>query len=257
MVFPRIGAVSYLNTKPLIYGLDSAPRAKLVLDLPSRLADQLALGKLDVALIPFADYLRHPEYEIVSNACIACRGAVLSVKLYGRVRPGEIRTLALDEGSRTSALMSQIILRERFGVEPTLTPLPIGHGLNDVDTDATLLIGDRAIQTSDAGYAFVWDLGEKWCEWFSPSFVFAVWAARRDACDEAVTEMLDASRDAGVAALSEIAAREAATVGLTSDECLSYLRDRLHFTLGTEEQAAMQLFARRAEALESVDIKAR
>ncbi len=95
-------------------------------DLPSRLADGLADGQLDVALIPSIEFFQDPAYRIVSDACIACRGPVLSVKLFSRVPAERIRTLALDEGSRTSAALVRILLRERFGIEPQLEPLPIG-----------------------------------------------------------------------------------------------------------------------------------
>src|SRR5262245_53693445 len=106
----RVGAVNYLNTKPLVYRLERfAPQAEIVLDLPSRLADDLAAGRLDVALIPSIEYFQSPGYSIVSDACIACRGPVLSVKLFSRVPPAEIRSLALDEGSRTSATLVRIL----------------------------------------------------------------------------------------------------------------------------------------------------
>src|ERR1044072_1475060 len=99
----RIGAVNYLNTKPLIYQLEKlAPQAELVLDLPSRLADGLAAERLDVALIPSIEFLQDPSYTIISDACIGCRGPVMSVKLFSRVAPERIRSLALDEGSRRS-----------------------------------------------------------------------------------------------------------------------------------------------------------
>src|SRR5438128_19357 len=97
----RVGAVNYLNTRPLIYGFQQfIPQADLILDLPSRLADQLAQGTLDVALIPSIEFFHDPSYAIMSNACIACRGPVLSVKLYSRKPIDSIRSLALDEGSR-------------------------------------------------------------------------------------------------------------------------------------------------------------
>src|SRR6476620_1833766 len=100
----NVGAVSYLNTKPLVFQLpDLAPQANLTFDYPSRLADQLTAGQLDVALIPAVEYFRGRDYSIVSDACIGCRGPVLSVKLFSRVPMDQIRTLALDEGSRTSA----------------------------------------------------------------------------------------------------------------------------------------------------------
>src|SRR6188768_2338628 len=96
----RIGAVNYLNSKPLIEGLaELAPEAELVLDYPSRLARDLSAGRLDVALVPSIACLLEPHYEVVSDACVAARGPVLSVKLYSRVPPQSIRRLALDEGS--------------------------------------------------------------------------------------------------------------------------------------------------------------
>lgn len=99
----KVGAVSYLNSRPLVEGLGGLlTNGHLKLDYPSRLADQLAAGSLDVALIPSVEYFRRTGYEVVSDACVATRGEVLSVKLFCRVHPGKIRRLALDEGSRTS-----------------------------------------------------------------------------------------------------------------------------------------------------------
>ncbi|MEZ6075292.1 MAG: MqnA/MqnD/SBP family protein [Pirellulaceae bacterium] len=97
-----IGAVSYLNTKPLIFGLQQQLDCQLRLDLPSRLADDLAARKLDVALIPSVEFLRGRQFSIVSDACIACRGPVRSVRVLFRKPPQRARSLALDEGSRTS-----------------------------------------------------------------------------------------------------------------------------------------------------------
>src|SRR5213078_4560426 len=87
---------------------------------------------------------------IVSDACVACRGPVLSVKLHFRVPPGEVRRVALDEGSRTSAALTRILLAELYGVQPKWEPLPIGCGIETTDADAVLLIGDRAI--ADSGF---------------------------------------------------------------------------------------------------------
>ncbi|MEO8497226.1 MAG: menaquinone biosynthesis protein, partial [Planctomycetota bacterium] len=170
----KVGAVSYLNTKPLVYRLaEIAPYADISYDLPSRLADQLANGELDIALIPSVEYFQDPSYEIVSNACIGCRGPVLSVKLLTRVPFDQIRTLALDEGSRTSVALVRILLQQRFGLAPQLESLPIGAGVNDSNADAVLLIGDRAIHAPDGGFVDEWDLGDQWCRWSELPFVFA------------------------------------------------------------------------------------
>src|SRR5436305_9480977 len=103
----RIGAVSYLNTKPLVYELETlAPQAELILDYPSRLADQMTRGELDVALIPMIEYFRAGTYSLVPNIAIASCGAVLSVTLFSRLPWTQIRRVALDEGSRTSAALT-------------------------------------------------------------------------------------------------------------------------------------------------------
>jgi len=249
----RIGAVSYLNTKPLVYRLDEiATHAQLTFDLPSRLADQLAAGELDVALIPAIEYFRHPDYTIVSDACIACRGPVLSVKLFLRTPASEINTLALDEGSRTSAAMVQILLWEQFGRRPDLSFLPPGKELVDATTDAVLLIGDRAIHARNDDYDEVWDMGEVWCDRTGLPFVFAMWTARPGVELSDIDTSLGRARDAGLDNLTEIANHEASRVGLSPNDCLRYLRDNLEFRLGTLERQGLQEFYESASALDLV-----
>ena len=246
----RVGAVRYLNTKPLVYRFaEFAPQAELVLDLPSRLADDLAAGRLDVALIPSVEYFQNPTYTIVSDACIACRGPVLSVKLFCRVPIDRITTLALDEGSRTSAALVKILLKERFGIEPATEPLSIGGGLDDTSADAVLLIGDRAIYSPPGNFCEIWDLGDEWCRWAELPFVFAMWVARPGVELQAIQDALSAARDAGVANLDSIARAEAAPLGLTVPQCLSYLRDNLYFYLGPRERRGLQLFRQKTDEL--------
>lgn len=239
----KIGAVSYLNTRPLIYGLaEHAPEHELILDAPSRLADDLQSGALDVALIPSIEYLRAHDYAIVSDACIACRGPVWSVKLFSRVPIKNIRTLALDEGSRTSAALVRILLKETHGLSPQIEPLPLNAPIESVTTDAMLLIGDRAMNAPPVRFADVWDLGEEWSRYCGLPFVFAMWTARPGIDCGAIAGTLAAARDRGLAHLAEIADREAAPLGLTRRECVSYFRDHLHFHLGPEELRGLELY---------------
>src|SRR5882672_6107268 len=129
----RVGAVNYLNTKPLVERLtDFAPNIDLSLDLPSRLADQLAAGELDVGLIPVVEFFRGDNYTFVPNIAIGSRGPVLSVTLFSRVPWPEIRSVALDEGSRTSAALTQILLRKRYGIRPATVQLPMGVAADDM-----------------------------------------------------------------------------------------------------------------------------
>jgi chorismate dehydratase len=246
----RVGAVNYLNTKPLVYDFERlAPQADLVFDYPSRLADDLAGGQLDVALIPSIEFFHDPSYSIISDACIGCRGPVLSVKLFSRGPIEKIKSLALDEGSRTSVALTRILLAERHGVHPKLEKLPVGDSLADSTADAVLLIGDRAIHSPPGQFEVVWDLGDEWCRWAELPFVFAMWVARTGAELGGLDAALSQSRDAGLAHLEEIAAREAAPLGLTRPQCVSYLRDNLYFYLGPREQRGLSLFYKKAAEL--------
>jgi chorismate dehydratase len=239
----RIGAVTYLNARPLIVALpEIAPRLELVIDYPSRLADALAAGRLDVAMIPSIEYARGQGFSIISDACIACDGPVRSVKLYGRVPVEDVHSLALDEGSRTSAALTRILLKERFGVVPNLTPLPIGATLDDTTADAVLLIGDRGMTSVGGTFEFVWDLGEEWSRWTGLPFVFSLWVARGNVDLRGVGKTLARARDLGLTRLAEIASREAPTLGIPEADCLSYLRDHLEYRLGRRQRLSLERF---------------
>jgi chorismate dehydratase len=243
----RLGAGTYLNTRPLIFCLRRFARdVEVLVDVPSRLADDLAAARLDVAMAPSIEYSRNPGYSIVSDACVACDGPVRSVKLYSRVPVGRIHTLALDEGSRTSAAMARILLKERFALEPRFQRLPIGTPLEDSTADAAVLIGDRGILPPKGRFEFVWDLGEQWARWTGLPFVFAMWIARPGVDLQGFDEILAAARDEGVSRLAEIAHLEAPTLGISEAECLSYLRDNLDFELGERQRQGLELFLKLA-----------
>jgi chorismate dehydratase len=239
----RVGAVNYLNTKPLIERLtDFAPRVRLSLDLPSRLADQLAAGEIDVGLIPVVEFFRGDNYSFVPNVAIGSRGPVLSVTLFSKVPWEEIRSVSLDEGSRTSAALTQILLRKRYGVNPAVRPLPIDAPADDLGTDAVLLIGDRAMRACLPGHRFAYDLGEEWTAWTGLPMVFAVWAVRSGVELGEAEAAFQKAKEYGLAHAGEIAHREAALLGLDPGFCRRYLSNILRFDLGPQELAGMQTF---------------
>ncbi len=236
----RVGAVNYLNTKPLICDLEAlAPDAELMLDVPSRLADLLAEGRLDVALIPVIEYFRAGTYSVVPGLSIASNGPVLSVTLFSRVGWSGIRRVALDAGSRTSAALAQVLLRKRYGVRPEVVSLPMDRAAEDADADAVLLIGDRAMRACLPGFRHAFDLGQEWRDWTGLPFVYAFWAVRPGAVLGPVEAALHEAKRRGLEQVGPIAAREAPRLGLDAGFCRRYLSNIIHFDLGPREQAGL------------------
>jgi chorismate dehydratase len=239
----RVGAVNYLNTKPLIEDFRLfAPQAELFLDYPSRLADRLAAGELDVALIPVVEFFRAKNYTLIPDIAIAADGPVLSVTLFSRVPWEKIQSIALDEGSRTSAALTQVLLRCRYGVNPTRVQLPVDVPADDMATDAVLLIGDRAMKACLPGFDYAFDLSEEWKTWTGLPFVFAVWAVRPNINLEGIDEALKQAKIHGLKRAGIIAQREAPLLGLDAGMCRRYLSNILSFNLGTREIAGLQKF---------------
>ncbi len=257
----NVGAVTYLNAKPLVVTLaDHLPDARIVTDYPSRLADALADGRLDVALIPVMAYLeRADQYEIVSDACIACDGPVLSVRLYLRCLPDELKTVALDEGSRTSAALTKILLDAVCPTRPTYVPFPLGQTIDQCDADAVLMIGDRAIEpiatiepieSQGKPFVEVWDLGEHWKRLTGLPMVFAMWVARAEVPDlDRLGRAFAAARDEGIGRFDTIAHDAAASLKIPETVCLEYLRDYLTFQFGDRQRAGLKRFAEMAAEL--------
>jgi chorismate dehydratase len=252
----RVGAVNYLNTKPLIEGLtEFAPNVRLSLDLPSRLADQMASGELDVGLIPVVEFFRAKSYSIVPGCSISSRGPVLSVTLFSRVPWDEIRSVSLDEGSRTSAALTKVLL-----ANPAIIyhPLPITADPNATATDAVLLIGDRAMKACLPGFEFSYDLGAEWFDRTGLPMVFAVWAVRPEVdLGEAEQAFVKAKRF-GLSRAGVIAERESKALGLDPGYCRRYFDTIIRYDLGEPELAGLrryhQLTAELGLAPQGVDL---
>ena len=249
----RVGAVSYLNAKPLYYGLEvHEPNVHLDIDIPSRLASRLGRGDLDVALIPSVEYFRGAAegYEVLPGFAIAARGPVRSVKLFSRVPLGRIRRLALDEGSRTSQVLTRVWLDAAHGVRPsTIETLPMGVSPLESTADAVLVIGDRAMKVPDAPFCQVVDLAEAWQTMTGLPFVFALWVVRPGVDLGDLPVLLDRCRADGLAHADALAATYGPRLGLDVDVCFDYLTRVLSYDLGEPELAGLRLFGRMAADL--------
>jgi chorismate dehydratase len=254
MSVARLGAVGYLNARPLVFGLELRNDLfRLRFDVPSKCAALLHEGSIDVGMIPSIEYLRgRSPYLIAPGMGIVSDGAVASVAVFS-TRPIErVRSIAIDTSSRTSTALVQILCREAFGMEPELVPMPPSIGGMVGRCDAALLIGDPALylDCEDRGLLKV-DLGESWTELTGLPFVWAFWAGRPGALSADHIAALVAARNAGVAASDEIAdtycGPDRSALGR------AYLRDNIRYTLDERATAGLVLYYQLAEKHGVVD----
>lgn len=177
----KITAVSYLNTKPLLYGLfksDIAEKIELQLNIPSVCAQKLKSGEVDLGLVPVAILPELPHAEIVSDYCIGSEGRVNTVGIFSQRPLEELESIVLDFHSRTSVELLRILLREYWKRSPTLLPGKPGFEERIRGNTGALIIGDRAIE-AQGRYDYYYDLGEAWTLHTGLPFVFAAWVATR------------------------------------------------------------------------------
>lgn len=177
----RVAAVSYLNTKPLIYGFEEGMmknEVELITDFPARIADMLINDKADISLVPVATIPLLGEYHIITDYCIGSDGEVASVCLFSNEPLEKITAILLDYQSRSSVALLKILLRDHWHIAPQL--IQGGEGYEDQigGTVAGLVIGDRAfLQRKKSKY--IYDLGSAWKELTGLPFVFAAWIANK------------------------------------------------------------------------------
>jgi len=246
----RLGAVHYLNVRPLVYGLGDDARFDLRFDPPSRCAVLLRDGEIDLGMIPSIEYARGDDYRIVPGLSISSLGEVASVALFSKVPVERIRTIAADTSSRTSAALLQILCARRFGIVPQFKPMAPSAGDMLAACDAALIIGDPALFLDhDAMGVLKIDLGAEWQALTGLPFVWAMWVGRAGAVDADVTRRLQRARHEGVQHTDEIAAEYSRGDAHRIAIGRRYLRDNMRYGLGELEQAAIAAYYREAAAL--------
>jgi chorismate dehydratase len=240
----RLGAVSYLNTRPLVEGLDARPDVALRFDVPARCADLVEGGEVDLGLVPIIEVARHAEdYAVVPDVSIASRDAVDSVALFTRQPIERVRTIALDVSSRTSAGLVRLLCARHWRIRPTFVPAAPDIRTMLATADAALLIGDPALFLDPASVdADKIDLGLAWRALTGLPFVWAVWAGRSGAASPAVCRLLYETRLRGEAAVDAIARRE--KPGDPAGEALvaRYLRHTITYGLDETLLAGAQAY---------------
>lgn len=238
----RLGAVAYLNARPLVHGLDKRQDLfALRFDPPSRCAVLLHEDAIDVGMIPAIEYCRGPEYRIVPGMAIISERTVASVALFTRTPVERIRTIAADTSSRTSNALLRILCAERFNIEPEFQPMAPDPDAMFAACEAALIIGDPALYLDPAakGVEKI-DLGEQWTDMTGLPFVWAFWAGRPGVVSTGAVRALRDARDAGVAASDEIAADYAGPERAALGQ--AYLRENIQYRLGEREIAGVRRY---------------
>jgi chorismate dehydratase len=262
----RLGAVGYLNAKPLVYGLAGSPRFDVRFDVPARCADLLHEGTIDVGLIPSIEYV-NGDYRIVPDLAIASCGPVASVAIYTTRPMRDVRSIALDTSSRTSVALVKVLCARVFRIQPALERHGPELGEMLAEADAALLIGDNALVTDGGAVRLLaaadgavrradplghnlaaslpvekLDLGAIWTEHTGLPFVYAFWAGRAGALGASDLQALKEARDRGIEQPDAIARDYFA--GAPEHHALGarYLRDNIKYFLGADERAGLERF---------------
>jgi len=240
----RLGAVSYLNTRPLVEGLAARPDVALRFDVPARCADLVEAGDVDLGLVPIIEYARHADdYAVVPDVSIASLAAVDSVALFTRQPIERVQSIALDVSSRTSAGLVRLLCARHFRIRPAFVPAAPDIRAMLASADAALLIGDPALFLDPASVdAEKIDLGLAWRAMTGLPFVWAVWAGRTGAASPDVCRLLYDARLRGEAAIDTIARRERPDDPAAQALVARYLRETITYGLDGPLLAGAQAY---------------
>ena len=240
-----VSAVSYLNTWPLVWGFLHGPqkgRFDFRFDLPVFCAEALRDGKADIGLVPCAE-LDRLGLDFLPELGIACSGPVRSILLISRKPFREIRTLAVDSGSRTSVALVSILLAELYGCRPLLTPLAPYLDEMLVDNDAALIIGDPALHLDPDALPYeTLDLGAAWVQWSGLPMVFAVWAGQAERLTQEFGKVFIESHDWGFTHLDEMVKQASAERGFPKELAREYFTRHIEYSLSAKHLQGLALF---------------
>lgn len=235
----RVGAVSYLNTKPLVYGFENGEMAgemELIFDYPANIAAMLLADEIDVGLIPVAVIPQLKEHYILSDYCIGASKAVASVCLFSDVPPEQIEEILVDYQSRTSAALLNVLLKRHWKIAPKLVDTRNGYQQLIKGTTAGLVIGDRALKQRKHSL-YIYDLAEAWQKMTGLPFVFAAWVANKKLPDEFAGRFNQAT-SIGLEHINEIVA----SIDFPEYDLTKYYTQNIDYRLETKKLEALDLF---------------
>lgn len=231
--------MSYLNTKPLVYGFENgmmAAEIDLIFDYPANVAQMLLNDSIDIGLIPVAVLGQLQEYHIITGYCIGASKPVASVCLFSDVPITEVKEVLLDYQSRTSVALLKILLEEHWKVTPQLVHTQTGFQEQIKGTTAGLVIGDRALLQRQHS-TYIYDLAEAWQEMTGLPFVFAVWVANKKLSPEFIHSFNEAT-GTGLQHINEIVS----TLDFAAYNMLAYYNTNIDYVLDAQKRTAIQMF---------------
>jgi chorismate dehydratase len=243
----KVGAVSYLNTKPLIYGFQQGMMTgsvELAEDYPAHIAAMLLNNEIDVGLVPVAIIPRLKEHHIISNYCIGAEGEVASVCLFSDVPIEEAKEVLLDYQSRTSVRLAKILLKEYWKVNPLLTDAKADFRDHIKGDTAGLVIGDRAFEQRKVS-PYIYDLGKAWKELTGLPFVFAAWVSNRKLDSKFIADF-NATTGAGMQVIDKIVAQNPYPLF----NLKKYFTQHISYTLDDKKKAGLNLFLEKLKYLD-------
>ncbi len=262
----RIGVVRYLNTAPLIEGLDTSENLQLVAAVPSRISAMLWEGEVQIGLVSTIDLARSPvPLSLIPVGIIGCEGPTLTVRVFSKCPPESITSLAVDTDSHTSVALAQVILWKMFGIRPTINEFDArermipGSSGSEPWPEALLLIGDKVVTDSPPAvrYPYQIDLGQAWLELTGLPFVYAIWMCPRALAEQpeliSAIRLLERQRLRNEQRLDWIVTRRASEKGWPDDLARRYLGERLRFACGPRERTAIERFLQEACELGLID----
>lgn len=236
----RVGAVSYLNTKPLLYGIkrDAAllEQVELVEEFPSKIASMLLDGSIDVGLIPVRIIPLLKESFIISDYCIGADGEVASVGLFSEVQLQEIKTILLDYQSRTSVALCKVLCKHHWKIQPVFEDAGVDFMEHIHGTTAGVVIGDRALKLRET-MPYEFDLAAAWKEMTGLPFVFAAWVANKQLPDDFISNFNKANAD-GITHLDDVIAENP----YPPYDLNVYYRNNISYVLDEEKRKGLEKF---------------
>lgn len=235
----RVGAVSYLNTKPLIYGFEHGMMKDgidLIIDYPSNIASMLLENAIDVGLVPVAIIPEMKEHYIISDYCIGSDGAVASVCLFSEAPLEKIEKVLLDYQSKTSVELLKILVKEYWKINVVFEETKNGYQEKISGTTAALVIGDRALAQRKIS-PYIYDLGLEWKKFTGLPFVFAAWISNKK-LDENFIKEFNKSNASGVNHVMDVADENSNDIF----DLVKYYTRFISFELNEQKKEGMKLF---------------